>query len=207
MSETNTETGKLIKYQKEKETVNECCKRILEEKDIKDLSYNETPLEFIQCELSGEFFVHHWVYKIENFKSMSGEDICELSVNDDNSIDFVVQYYNGGTCLEEMLEYGINKLKECEMKENENEKPLSPNQVDKLLKNLETPEKGEFDIPDIPDIYGIASKEMDDAFDMPEIDDNPFNIYTDLCKEKYKLIQRIRKISQRINEIERNMIV
>ncbi len=120
MSETNTETGKLIKYQKEKETVNECCKRILKEKNITDLSYCKTALEFIQDEFSDEFFVYYWVYKIENFKSMSGNDICELTVNADNSINFVVQYYNGGTSLEEMLEDGLNELIEFKGMKNEN---------------------------------------------------------------------------------------
>lgn len=37
------------------------------------------------------------------------EDIEYYKKNDDGTIDFAVEYYNGGTCLEECLEEIINK--------------------------------------------------------------------------------------------------
>ncbi len=52
----------------------------------------------------------------------------------------------------------------------------------------------------------LIKLEKFEEFDMSEIDDNSYDIYIRLCKEKYELICKVRKLSQRIYEIEQNMI-
>lgn len=45
-----------------------------------------------------------WLIKYIKHKQFGeGEDITELSLNKDGSYDFLTQFYNGGTCLSEMI--------------------------------------------------------------------------------------------------------
>jgi hypothetical protein len=44
-------------------------------------------------------------------KELDGEDdINNLTENEDGTISFVTRFYNGGTCLTEMLEDGLKEL-------------------------------------------------------------------------------------------------
>lgn len=48
---------------------------------------------------------------VEHYETRdSGEDICESSLNDDGSINFILQFYNGGCGFGEMFEEAINNL-------------------------------------------------------------------------------------------------
>ena len=46
----------------------------------------------------------HWLIKYIKHKEFDeDEEIIEFSQNDDGSYDFIAQFYNGGTCLNEIL--------------------------------------------------------------------------------------------------------
>ena len=65
-------------------------------------------------QLQEDFYDHYFVYddKIYNIQDKElDDDICEAHKNEDGTIDYAVQFYNGGTCLSEMLENALKKLK------------------------------------------------------------------------------------------------
>lgn len=46
----------------------------------------------------------HWLIKYDKHKKFEdGDTIGEMTLNPDGTYDFFTQFYNGGTCLEEML--------------------------------------------------------------------------------------------------------
>jgi len=49
------------------------------------------------------------IYEVLSIKNIAYEPIFEGSRNHDNSIDFLVRYYNGGTDFEEVIQEVINK--------------------------------------------------------------------------------------------------
>lgn len=50
----------------------------------------------------------YWLIEYINHKKYSeDEEIAEIGKNPDGTYDFLCQFYNGGTCLEEVLEYLI----------------------------------------------------------------------------------------------------
>lgn len=53
----------------------------------------------------------HWLIKYEKHKEFDeSEPIEEISLNSDGTYDFLTQFYNGGTCLSEMVGYMIEKI-------------------------------------------------------------------------------------------------
>jgi len=48
---------------------------------------------------------------IEHINIGSDDDIDIMILNEDGTITFVHQFYNGGTCLEKCIEVGIKGLK------------------------------------------------------------------------------------------------
>ena len=49
---------------------------------------------------------------IEDNEEEDTEDISILTPNNDGTYSYIMQFYNGGTCLSEMLEDGIKNIKE-----------------------------------------------------------------------------------------------
>ncbi len=49
------------------------------------------------------------IYHIIENKELDGEDICEGRLNQNGEIEFVLQFYNGGTCFGEMIEEAVEK--------------------------------------------------------------------------------------------------
>lgn len=59
-----------------------------------------------------EYFVHNenLYLVVDHQKINDNEYVMELFPNDDDSINFAGQFYNGGTCFEEMLEQALDNF-------------------------------------------------------------------------------------------------
>jgi hypothetical protein len=111
MSETVTYIGKLKKVELHDKTVEEWCDEKCRELDIKIGDFYQTSREALISEKYNQYFFHGgniWE-AIEN-KRIDYEDICFMSQNSDGTYNFVMQFYNGGTCLSEMIDEGLKKL-------------------------------------------------------------------------------------------------
>lgn len=102
MSCTEFHKGKLIKI-KEYSSEEELAKdKGISADDIFDWCYD-----------NDMYFIKNTLYKIENHYKTDDEDetFCYLFPKEDGSIEFISQFYNGGTWLGEMLEDAINEYK------------------------------------------------------------------------------------------------
>lgn len=117
MSQTETHFGKLRKI-KLKVSLEEWCKEKCKEKGITKIpSYYTSWEETFRDELihlyNNYFIVDGQVWESFNhIKSDGYEDIDVIIPNDDGTITFVQQFYNGGTCLSECIENGLRKFKQ-----------------------------------------------------------------------------------------------
>ncbi len=116
MSYTELHIGKIKKVDLNGLTVEEWCKRECEKQDIplnpewhdtykESLLENQYPMKVV--DVNGSL----WEI-IEDNKQEGGEDISVLTPNSDDTYSYVMQFYNGGTCLSEMLEEEIKSIKE-----------------------------------------------------------------------------------------------
>lgn len=113
MSEVETHFGKLRKVETSL-TVENWCNNQCILAGIKEISpYNSTWQEELLTEFGRKFFIVNgeiWE-SVEHIEVDSGGDIDVMIPNEDGTITFVMQFYNGGTCLGECIEYGLKKLK------------------------------------------------------------------------------------------------
>jgi hypothetical protein len=114
MSQTETHFGKLRKVVfDEGQTLEQWCEAKCKELDVHKLSsYNKTWYE----ELRGEgqekyFFVKEEIWEAFDHKEFDdSDDIDVLTENEDGTLTFIQQFYNGGTCLSECLEEALERL-------------------------------------------------------------------------------------------------
>lgn len=114
MSQTETHFGKLrrVVFQ-EGQTLEDWCKAACNERgETEKLSYCKTWYEQLRQINDGEFyFVKDEVWEtIEDFSAEEGDDIYQMHLNEDGTVTYVMQFYNGGTCLSECLEESLAKL-------------------------------------------------------------------------------------------------
>lgn len=114
MSQTETHFGKLRKVIiPENQTIEEWCKAKCLEMNITELpSYCDDWREVIKYDYSEKyFFTGDEIWEaFEHVECDEGDDINVMNPNEDGTITFVMQFYNGGTCLGEMIEEGLNKI-------------------------------------------------------------------------------------------------
>ena len=115
MSETVHYTGKIqLVHKLPNETLEEQCKRILEEHNYFELnSYCDSWIEMLCEELYERYVIAGGeVYKVveKNYKDMD-EDIFNAHENGDGTIDYEVMYYNGGCSFNEAIEYALEDMK------------------------------------------------------------------------------------------------
>jgi hypothetical protein len=70
-------------------------------------------LEQFRYEFNNKYFIvgdEIWE-AIEHIKNDGFDDIDVMIPNEDGTITFVQPFYNGGTCLSEVIEEGIENLK------------------------------------------------------------------------------------------------
>jgi hypothetical protein len=119
MSRTEFHTGKLypINFGKDLEGY---CRRIAKENDIElnDFDWKEDfrdkfdEYERKKGKVKDEYFIQgENLYRvIDHVESDNEEYFMKLTNNDDGSISFMGQFYNGGTCFSEMLEEALDEF-------------------------------------------------------------------------------------------------
>jgi hypothetical protein len=120
MSRVETYRGRLIKVQNGSlpnewpVSLEELCKKVLEKNGFHGISKcSKSYTESIYDELDDKYVVlNNTLYEIEK-EEIDGDDyFCNLKRNNDGSIDFYTQFYNGGTYLNEMLEDELINFKD-----------------------------------------------------------------------------------------------
>lgn len=115
MSETEAWTGKAkIVRPQNGEDIEALCERICKEKNITKLdSWNDTWQKQLRSDCYEEYaIVNGVVYNASEKQEFDTEYLCHASRVDDDTIEFKLVFYNGGTCFSEMLEEAINNLEE-----------------------------------------------------------------------------------------------
>ena len=113
MSSTETHFGKLRKVEVKNYTLEQWCEHKCKENgNIELKSYFDSWQEQMIDEYYEKYFiVNGEVWEaIEHIESEDGEFIDIMIPNEDGTITFVQQFYNGGTCLSECIEDGIKKI-------------------------------------------------------------------------------------------------
>lgn len=110
-----THFGKLRRvHVPENHSIEDWCREKCQDAGITEIaSYNDSWLEELQDRFGRKFFVvdgEVWE-AIEHTKSDSDCDIDIMIPNPDLTVTFIQQFYNGGTCLPEVIENGIRNLK------------------------------------------------------------------------------------------------
>lgn len=117
MSEDVTYIGHLEEIErKENESLPDVMKRLIEKDlivnaDVIDKHYNNDIEIYFRENYSDQYIIKNdRIYKINIDSRSTYDDIFEASYNSDGTIQFVVQFYNGGCGLGEALEEALNKL-------------------------------------------------------------------------------------------------
>ena len=114
MSSTETHIGKLTRYPFKKNVkFEDRIKYIL---NNHKLEYDDkNMIEVFNNELYDIYRIYNEViYMVEDKYIPDDGDIFEYTKNDDMSISYTLQFYNGGTCLGECLDEIIQKVHDSE---------------------------------------------------------------------------------------------
>lgn len=121
MSQTEFHTGKLKEVDMNGLSLEDYCRSKCNEAGITEIdTYPATWVEQFRDEFwygygntkKVRFFIHGGkVYEVIDHKESESEDyFMNLTRNEDGTISFIGQFYNGGTCLDEMLEEALDDL-------------------------------------------------------------------------------------------------
>lgn len=112
MSDYESHSGKLkLLKRNEDETFEAQCQRLWLEngKDLENYDYKNDLFN----EFSKKYIKHgDDIYEMIDYENLEDEDsFCRINKNEDGTLSFHTRFYNGGTWLGEMIEYGLNKFK------------------------------------------------------------------------------------------------
>lgn len=112
MSDYESHTGKIKKVEpRENESFEQLCRRLWVDNGQEIEQYKD------EGDLFGEFYEKYLnvndesVWEIVDHED-NGDDedsFCKLHDNKDGTFSFHTRFYNGGTCMSEMLEYELKK--------------------------------------------------------------------------------------------------
>ena len=113
MSQTECHFGKLRKVElPENYSIEDWCREKCQDKEITESSsYNDSWQEEFLDEFRDEYFIiNENVWEV--FDHIESEDgYADIMIpNPDGTITFFMEFYNGGTCLTEMIEEGLERL-------------------------------------------------------------------------------------------------
>ena len=113
MSETVTYKGKLHKVAEGKEPVEAWCKQFIEYKGkCIEGSYYDNYTEMATEEYGQDVIIANDIlFKVLSKEDLDNEDIFELKDLGNGEYEYLVQYYNGGCCFAEAIEYSLDRLK------------------------------------------------------------------------------------------------
>lgn len=104
MSYTESHVGKIKKVDLEGLSVEDWAKEVANSYGMELTKYYDSYTELVLDELHFRYIlVEEEVYEIIEDREFTEEDISELTPEGDGVFSFVMQFYNGGTCLTEML--------------------------------------------------------------------------------------------------------
>jgi len=116
MSRTEHIKGKMRPLpQAEGETVEDQCKKILE-RDYPNVELDYPTKYDYKYQLIDEAYekyviTEYTIYEILEQKDIEDDDgYVTVTDNQDGTYEFDTRFYNGGTCLSEMLEMGLKKM-------------------------------------------------------------------------------------------------
>jgi hypothetical protein len=113
MSNTETHIGKLRKVDFQGKPREEWCQEKCQELEITEIaSYNNSWEEQLRDDAYEKyFFVNDGIWEVFDHVSKDDyDDIYQITPNSDGTLSFVMQFYNGGTCLSECIEEELEKL-------------------------------------------------------------------------------------------------
>lgn len=123
MSNMESHIGKLRKVQiPENYSIEDWCREKCEDHGVPSMlpelydSWQETlkyHLDFYET----YFFIDSEVWEAFEHTELSDDDMFIMEPNADGTISFTMRFYNGGTCLSECIEEGLERIKK---KQNEN---------------------------------------------------------------------------------------
>ena len=114
MSQTETHVGRLMKVDKlDSTTPEEWCEEYCKENGCLSLDqYYDTWEGYFNDEYSGEFITHkNDIYRIIKDTKCCGDDIFHASKNENGTIDYILNYYNGGCGFSEAIEEALDSLR------------------------------------------------------------------------------------------------
>lgn len=111
MSQTEAHIGKLKKVEGAAATEEWFKLKCIEQGQTELPSYQNWKELFLDINHYKYFVVGEEVWEAVEHKELDCDDDINYFVkNEDETITFVAQFYNGGTCLEEVLEDEVGKL-------------------------------------------------------------------------------------------------
>lgn len=113
MSETEAWHGKAkVVKPREGEDIEALCKRICDEKNIEKQTYHDSSAEALQDLRYNQYIVvENVLYDMSDKQRFETDYMCHAQRIDENTIEFKMIFHNGGTCLSEMFEGAVSKLK------------------------------------------------------------------------------------------------
>lgn len=113
MSRVERHVGKLRKIDLNGLSVEEWCKKCCASKGMTELGeWDDDFTSLLLSDFSDEYIqVDNDIYEIIEDKEEEESDFfINITESPEGVISYVTQFYNGGTCLSEMLEYGLIKF-------------------------------------------------------------------------------------------------
>lgn len=120
MSYTEKHLGRLRKVDLQGKSLEEWCKEYCESHGILTHKYGpsfkENPwtatFKYYQENRNKFFIIDNNVYQMLHHREIT-EDFDVFWFEPDGDIQFAVEFYNGGTCLEEVMEDGVKRLEKA----------------------------------------------------------------------------------------------
>jgi hypothetical protein len=113
MSQTEYHIGKLVPVDLQGLPLEKMCQKICQEKGVIEISsLYESWEEQVKYDFYDQYYVVDGViYSLQDHTEGSDEShFMNMRRESDGTIHFVTQFYNGGTCLSEMVEDGISRM-------------------------------------------------------------------------------------------------
>lgn len=106
MSDTHTIKGKIKKVNLQGKSIEEFAKEHMSFISRKLPSYCKSYTEYLKSyyDYKRYFTIKGKLYEIIEAKDITYDDFCIINENIDETYSFVTSFYDGGTCLIEMLE-------------------------------------------------------------------------------------------------------
>jgi len=111
MSKTKVYSGKFVQLVPDTWTLEDYCKFIADCENLNLTDYYESYLDLITNEMSEKYFTYKdKLYMFLNITEGDADDSF-IKINQSGRIyEFTTSFYNGVTCLSEMIEEGLDKL-------------------------------------------------------------------------------------------------